>query len=204
LHSYSTTTAERQRIPTVFFATSILLAGCIHAVLSHYDVKLSWWVSFPSIGAIYACLFSLFDRLLWKWEPIRALLQVKIPVLQGQWTGLVQPASGEKTETRPATLTIDQHWSTINITLTTDRSESRSTMASIADERTSRPCLQYVYNNEPRESAVETMHRHPGTARLTLEQENGEAVLAGGYYTGRDRASTGELEFRRAQSDKSS
>ena len=72
-------------------------------------------------------------------------------------------------------------------------------MASIADERTSRPSLQYVYNNEPRESAVETMHRHSGTARLTLERKNGEAVLAGGYYTGRDRGSTGELEFRRAK-----
>ena len=72
-------------------------------------------------------------------------------------------------------------------------------MASIADERTTRPSIHYVYNNEPRESAVETMHRHSGTARLTLEQKNGEAVLAGGYYTGRDRGSTGELEFRRAK-----
>lgn len=170
-------------------------------MLSHYEVKLSWWVSFPSIGAFYAALFSLFDRLLWKWAPFRAVLQVKIPVLHGEWNGVVRPASGDKAETRPATLTIDQHWSTINITLTTGRSESRSTMASIADEQTSRPSLQYVYNNEPRESAVETMHRHPGTARLTLGRKNGEVMLTGGYYTGRDRASTGELEFRRAQSD---
>ena len=199
MHSYSTSTTERQRIPRVFFAASILLAGCIHALLSHYEIKLSWWVSFPSIGAFYAALFSLFDRFLWKWKPIRAVLQVKIPVLHGEWTGLARPASGEKVETRPATLTIDQHWSTINVTLNTGRSESRSTMAAIADERTSRPSLQYVYDNEPSESAVETMHRHSGTARLTLERKNGEARLAGGYYTGRDRGSTGELEFRRAR-----
>lgn len=168
----------------VIFATSILLAGCVHVVLSHYEVKLSWWVSFPSIGAFYAGLFFFFDRFLWKWTPIRAVLQIKIPVLHGEWIGHVEPASGEKVEARVATLTIDQHWSTINVTLNSGESESRSTMASIADERTSRPVLQYVYNNEPRASAVETMHRHSGTARLTLERKNGEVRLAGGYYTG--------------------
>lgn len=199
MHSYSSSTAERQRVPRLIFAASILLAGGIHAILSHYNFRLVWWVSFPSIGAFYAGLFFLFDRFMWKWKPLRAALQVKIPILHGEWTGLVRPASGDKAETRPATLTIDQHWSTINITLTTGRSESRSTMASTGDERTSRPALQYVYNNEPRESAVETMHRHPGTARLTLEHRNGEEMLVGGYYTGRDRGSTGELEFRRAK-----
>lgn len=182
----------------VIFGASILLAGCIQAVMIHFEVKLSWWVSFPSIGAFYAGIFFLFDRFLWKWTLLRAVLQVKIPVLHGRWTGYIEPASGENVEARPATLTIDQHWSVINVTLSTGQSQSRSTMASIVDERTTRPALQYAYNNEPRESAVETMHRHSGTARLTLELKNGEATLSGGYYTGRDRGSTGELEFRRA------
>jgi hypothetical protein len=179
------------------FGISILLAFGVHEALDFFGLSVWWWVSFPSIGAFHAAIYFLVDKYGWKWPLLRGTLQIKTPDLHGEWAGFIAPASGEKVEHRSATLKIDQSWSAIKISLATGNSRSRSTMAAITDETTAHPHLQYVYSNDPKEGAVSTMHRHFGTAHLTLEEKEGERVLTGGYYTGRDRGTTGELEFRR-------
>ncbi len=200
MHSYSTSTTERRAVHALIFIPSLLLAGSADMILSHYQCRIPWWASLPvSAAAFYAGLFCLFDRFLWKRKPVRWLLQT--PVLHGKWKGIIRPALGENVETRPATLTIDQHWSTISVILETEKSESRSTMAAVMHERTSRPSIWYVYENAPHEGSDKAMHKHSGTSWFTLEIKNGESVLVGGYYTGRDRRSTGELEFRRLPND---
>lgn len=197
MHSYTTSTGEHQRVPKVVFGISILLAWGVHVALELAGFPIPWWVGFPSIGLFHTAIYFFVDSYGWRWSSVRALLQIKVPDLHGDWSGFVTPATGEKTERRSAEMKVHQRWSAIKITVSTGNSRSRSTMAAISDETTLHPHLQYVYDNDPKEGAVDTMHRHPGTAHLTLEKKTDEEILEGGYYTGRDRGTTGELKFRR-------
>ncbi len=53
--------------------------------------------------------------------------------------------------------------------------------------------LIYEYVSEPNPGAVETLHIHYGTARVTLNDDN----LEGEYYTGRGRLNIGTIRLHR-------
>ena len=102
---------------------------------------------------------------------------------------------GQSPITHDVKVTIGQDWTEILIRLQGPHSHSWSKSASmtVSEDETS---LIYEYISEPNADAVETLHIHHGTVRLTLSDGN----LEGEYYTGRGRLNIGTIRLRRKKS----
>ena len=173
---------------------SISLAGLIHAGLGAVNFELGWMISVPSAVVIYKILYYAFDRLIWRWRPLRRLGLVTVPDLNGEWSGQIKSSYESDGRALQASVFITQQWSKILVRLDAEESSSRSIAASFLTDDPSSPELVYVYENEPKSLAPESMHAHGGTARLRLAG----SVLQGKYYTGRGRETIGEITLQRA------
>ena len=118
---------------------------------------------------------------------------VRIPDLNGRWEGSVDSSYGEKESTQPISLSIAQTWSKIVIRLDSDHSRSYSQTGAIRNLDLATPELAYIYWNEPKSNAVDSMEAHRGTAILELS----EPSLTELYYTGRGRREAGAIEVTR-------
>lgn len=195
MHHVGTNASERRYIPLVLAGVAIALAYCGNRILSHYHVSVPWWVSPPSVMALYGGIYELFDRWLWKWDLLHRLHMVQVPVLEGKWVGHVRSSFGDDFEPKDVKVEILQRWSRIVVQLTTEESRSVSKTGNILIEELG-PLLTYEYLNEPSPSS-EQLNIHRGTARLRLTGRNGQQVLEGHYYTGKDRQNIGELVLQR-------
>lgn len=174
---------------------SILLAWVLNRALGLANITVPWWIDAPSVAGFYGLIYALFDRRAWRLPLTRTLGLVKIPDLNGTWSGTVHPSGGKHNYEHSATVGITQTWRDLCVRLRTANSRSRSTIAAVTVEGPERAVVTYEYANEPAADAISGMHTHRGTARLELSSDG--KVLEGDYYTGRDRKSHGVLRLER-------
>ena len=172
---------------------SVVLVWLLDVGLDAANIDPPWWLSAPSVAGVYAGLFWLFDRFVWRWGPLHKLGILSVPDLNGHWIGAVDSSHGDDGTKVEVSATITQRWSAILIVLDTEESQSRSQVATLRVRDIERPELTYTYLSEPHGRAPEPMQTHRGTCTL---QPAGDK-LDGDYYTGRGRGTVGRLTLER-------
>lgn len=137
-------------------------------------------------------MYWLFDNYVWRWRLWRNLTLLKVPDLNGEWAGYVESSYGNGS-IHKVTISITQNWSKLLVRFETQHSLSYSISGTLKVADVANPELSYLYVNEPKRSAPDTMNIHRGTA--TLELKGG--VLEGDYYTGRGRMTFGSIKLTR-------
>lgn len=195
MHPYATDSIERRRLPLYMVGASILLAWLLNRALGLAGLTVPWWIDAPSVAGFYGLIYTFFDRRAWRIPLARVLGLVKIPDLNGTWSGTVHPSGGEHDYEHPATVEITQSWRDLCVRLRTANSGSRSVIGAVTVEGPEDAVVTYEYANEPGANSADGMHAHRGTARLILSPDG--RILEGDYYTGRDRKSHGALRLER-------
>lgn len=194
MHSYDVT--GRGRVVAALTVASLVIVWLLHIGLSAIDFEPQWWLSVPSFAGAYSALHWLFDRYVWRLGLFRTVGLVTVPDLGGRWRGEVQSSYQPDGTPISVSVSILQRWSRVSISLETEQSRSRSVAATFRTEDVPRPELSYMYVNEPRGDAPDTMHMHRGTVILEATGD----FLEGDYYTGRDRREIGTLKLWRDSS----
>ena len=173
---------------------SVHLAWLLSVVIQFYHLTVPWWADAPSVMGIFALLYRAFDNCLWRWPVWRRIGLVKVPDLSGEWVGYCTSSFEKHCTKHPVTINIQQTWTNISVLLMATSSHSHSLSASIILYQPGGTTVTYMYQNDPKSSAIETMHSHRGTSMLTVFSGD---RMEGEYYTGRDRASYGSIVVQR-------
>jgi hypothetical protein len=191
LHPYATDSEERKQIPLYLAALAILSAIGLSWVLQ----KVHWpgWLDAPATAGFYGLYYELFRKRLWRADLFHKWGWVKVPVLAGKWDGNVATSFDEQQGKHPIHADIVQDWTHISIKMRSEYSRSESLVGSIVVGNDI--VLDYEYRNDPLPGAVATMHVHRGTASLVLSRDG--RILAGDYYSGRDRQNYGSLRLQK-------
>lgn len=180
------------------FGCFVLIWGLLVFISGSYpieDIKAVLY-KIPQAVTIYAVLFLLFEKYLWRWHALNGWL-VKIPDLQGTWEGelistWVNPETGEKPNPIPTKLVIKQTFNKIECYLYTEESSSYSMAADFFRAMGDQILLSYTYTNRPRQSVRERSEVHDGAALLRIT-DSGKG-LSGEYWS--SRKTTGEMKFK--------
>src|SRR5690349_20280123 len=115
VHAFGIDNHERRWVTLCLFLLGIGGAWVIHAAVTKAGADY-WWIDYPSVLGVFAILYGLFDRWLWRVGALRSLKIVATPDLRGSWDGEVVPANGPSAgAVIPATLVIRQTWTRICI-----------------------------------------------------------------------------------------
>lgn len=154
--------------------------------------------SFFSI-AVFVCtvLVMLWDKWIWKSKFAQMLPGVSRN-LSGTWEATLEsfwinPATGSSPPAKTIYMVVRQTSSSASVTLISDESKSKSSLARVVEEDGSW-WLHYVYTNEPRLEFREQSPIHHGSAVLAVTGSPAKR-LEGGYWT--DRDSKGQLKLLR-------
>ena len=191
MHSYDA--GGRARVIAFLAGGSILLVWLFHAGLGAVDFQPQWWLSVPSFAGVFSGLYWAFDRWVWRLGLLKKFGIVPIPNLNGRWDGEV--VSSYDDGVYPISVTISQRWLKMVIMLETASSQSHSIAASLKSDDGTYPKLSYLYVNEPKAVAVESMNIHHGTTVVELKN----CALEGHYYTGRGRMTHGAIRLARVR-----
>ncbi|MFF7034505.1 Cap15 family cyclic dinucleotide receptor domain-containing protein [Streptomyces griseus] len=148
-----------------------------------------------TIAATLAALaFTLWERYIWKWKPVRYFTGV--PLVVGTWRGellssYVRP-DGSSVPPIPTAIYVSQSASKITVTLFTGESKSVTEHAKLINDPDGRWRLSWQYVNTPRPGVRDRSERHRGAAEVYVGSQPGEG-LEGAYFT--DRRTDGELRF---------
>jgi hypothetical protein len=193
MHSYSIDTNARQTVYFVLAIVSFVIPSLVASDwVTHY---VGDKLSYPfGVGATFGVLFLLFDRVLWK----RLQFILHIPDLNGTWiakgiSSYEDPATGEPIEYEMK-YWIKQTFTRIEICGETDKSTSRSTMASLEIDHAV-PIFRYAFENTPRNMSDSELQRHPGLIELRL---SAASRMTGDYFSGKHRLRYGELIFTKS------
>ena len=192
MHSYEL--YGRGKVVVALVAGSVMLVWLLDVALGAVDFEPQWWLSLPSFGGFYGILYQSFDHYLWKWAVLRKLRLVRAPDLNGRWTGEIRSSYVSDVPSLPVSVLVQQRWSKLVIRLEAAHSRSHSVSATLRTGDLTYPTLDYMYLNEPRPDALETMHTHRGTAMLELKG----SVAEGGPSPAADGAARkiGRFQFR--------
>lgn len=151
-------------------------------------------LSMVGAGAVYAVLYTLFDRYIWKMPRLSILLRV--PNLGGTWHCEGQTINPDKTpgENWVGEVVIVQSWDKIRVRLMTDRSVSNSIAASVIFDEADGFRLMYNYQNEPKISEVE-LKGHRGFSEICFSKDCRTAV--GEYFNGHGRFTFGTMHLNK-------
>ena len=191
LHSYEV--EGRGKVTVALTVVSILLVWLLDAGLDIANFEPQWWLSVPSFAGFYSALYWLFDNYVWRWRLWRNLGILRVPDLNGEWAGSVDSSYGPNGSTHAVSISIVQRWSKLLVRFETDHSQSHSISGTLKVADVANPELSYLYINQPKASAPDTMSIHRGTATLELKG----TVLEGDYYTGRGRMTFGSIKLTR-------
>lgn len=154
--------------------------------------------SFFSI-AVFVCtvLFMLWDKWIWKSKFAQMIPGVSRN-LSGTWEATldsfwINPATGSSPPAKTVYMVVRQTSSSASVTLISDESKSKSSLARVVEEDGSW-LLHYVYTNEPRLEVRGRSPIHHGSAVLAATGSPAKR-LEGGYWT--DRDSKGQLKLLR-------
>ena len=192
LHSYEL--EGRGKVTVALAVMSVCLVWALDAGLDAVDYDPQWWLSVPSFGGFYAALYWIFDNRLWRWRLWRMMGLLNVPDLNGRWAGIVESSYGNGSRHEVA-ISISQRWSKLLVSFETEYSLSYSISANLKVADVTTPELSYLYINEPKASAPDTMSIHRGTTTLQVK----ESVLEGDYYTGRGRMTFGSMRLNRTK-----
>ncbi|MCP8467886.1 hypothetical protein NK553_28445 [Pseudomonas sp. ZM23] len=153
-------------------------------------------LSLVGAGAVFAVLYAVFDKYIWRVGTLRGLL--KIPDLAGEWRcqGKSLNMDGDVLYEWEGVVFIVQSWDKIRVGLRTDQSGSNSITAAVMYDEIDGYRLLYNYENTPRlgESDLE---RHVGFAELIFSKD--ESKAEGEYFNGRGRVSFGKIFLTRSR-----
>jgi len=197
MHPYVTDSRERDIVPLFIAALSIVCGWTLNRILASYVTRDLWWIDVPSVFGFYKMIYTIFDNHIWRWPMFRKIGLVKIPDLNGRWRGYVSSSFDKTATTKSVVVNIRQSWTRMSIKLQTETSQSHSLIGSILTEQPAGITMSYEYINEPKPNAPDTMHSHRGTARLMVLNRGN--ILAGEYYTGKDRLNYGLIHLERSQ-----
>jgi len=185
-------------------AASIVSGAIVFVVLSMVDLakRLGWNVNLPptalslvGAGAVFLVLYWLFDRHIWRWRRIGALL--KVPDLRGEWNcvGRTLNQDGSTRFEWSGTVTIVQTWDKLRVRLRTKQSGSNSMAAALLYDEADGFRLLYNYRNDPRIGESE-LSAHLGCAEVVFSKDlkSGE----GEYFNGHGRNTFGTMYLTRA------
>ena len=184
-----------RKVITFLLIISVSLAGLVHTGLDVVNFELQGLVSITSAVGMYQILYYVFDRFIWKWRLLRKIGLVTVPDLNGQWSGTINSSYKPDAQDYQIDVFITQQWSKILIRLKTEKSHSKSIVASFLTDDPSSPELVYVYDNDPVAMTPESMHSHGGTAKLRIT----DSGLQGQYYTGQGRKTIGDISLKRIE-----
>jgi hypothetical protein len=193
MHPYATDSAEREKIPLYIAGLAIVSALGLSWVLQH--IHWPGWLDAPATAGFYGLYYQLFRHYLWKLELLHRWGWVRVPNIAGAWDGYVVTSFDEQKGKHRISAQVQQNWTHLRVTVSTDYSRSSSIVGSIligADV-----VLDYEYRNEPLPTATQTMHAHRGTASLRFDDNAG--VLEGEYYSGRDRLNYGAIRLEKIE-----
>lgn len=185
----------------VLIGISTLLAYLLFTYLgeafSELPVFIQIIVSIPSVPAIYAFLFFLFDRYLWKWSALKSIGLVVADDLSGKWEGVIKSSWDKFATDIPSELIIKQTATSIKIYGKFNQSRSVSIYEHFGRSDThNQTVLYYFYKNDPNYDAPTTMSMHEGSTILGFNKESGE--LSGYYFSGRDRNNHGTINLKKS------
>jgi hypothetical protein len=155
-------------------------------------------LSFFSAAVFVATIALLaWDRWLWKVQVIQSTTGVPRD-LSGTWEATLEsfwtdPKTGQSPPPKTVYVVIRQTSSKASVTLISDESRSKSSIARVIKEDDSW-ILHYIYSNEPRLELRERSPIHHGSGVLSAVG-NPVVRLSGGYWT--DRDSKGNLSLNR-------
>ena len=202
MHDYSIDKHPKEKV-LFFLALVAITSAPIIKELAEYLVSLlevsTGWSSAPVVAVpvfgLFAGLYLLFDKYLWKISWLRKVLLV--PDLNGRWScnGHTNLKNAEQVDYDwKAIVSITQSWSKILIHLKTSQSESKSISASIYHEAGVGYRLLYQYNNQPNASELD-LNNHSGSAEILFTEDTASA--SGSYYTDRHRTTVGTMNLAR-------
>ena len=196
MHNYSINSEEHKIVSFYLAILAILLAWGL-SLFSDKVFSIPWWIEAPSVIGFYGILYKLFDSWFWKKEILRKIGLIKTPVVEGNWTGILNSLSQHSTG--PIDIKkfkVKQTWTHIRIYLATETSESYSFEASMTVDHFDTARIHYQYMNSPKDSSPETMHMHCGsvTAKI-IDSETIESE----YYSGIDRNNIGSFSLKKCK-----
>lgn len=162
----------------------------------HIAIGTPKWVIMPITASLaFAIVHFAFDKLLWRWPLVRALL--KIPDLNGVWQvsgHTMNPLEGAP-DTWSGELRITQTWEKIWVQLRTGQSSSTSKAASLIRQPGAGCVLMYSYRNEP--LMGEEISPHVGYAELTFDEALRGAD--GEFFNSKGRVTFGRMNLTRSK-----
>lgn len=179
----------------ILVGISALVIYGISELFTKYSINIPWFIGTPSIMGVYAFLFYLFDKYLWKFKIFKKLGIVIGDDLNGKWVGIIKSSYDDFQKDIYAELNIVQTASSIKIHGKFNESKSVSVHENFGlSEMDNQTALYYFYRNEPQYDAIQTMAIHEGSVKLVHDPER--KVLSGSYYSGRDRNNHGTIEVK--------
>jgi len=151
-------------------------------------------LSLLGAGVVFAVLYTLFNKTVWKWP--WAVKYLKVPDLSGEWlcNGTTLDASGNPVHNWEANVYICQTWDKIRVRLKTRQSGSNSITAALVYDEADGYRLLYNYRNDPSPGEA-ALRGHVGSANLLFTKSLDGA--AGDYFNGYGRPTYGRMELRR-------
>ena len=155
-------------------------------------IVLSW----IGAGAVYAILYWLFDRHIWKLPWLSNVLRV--PNLSGHWRCVGKSIKPDKTsgDTWQAEVTVVQSWDRIRVRLKSDKSGSNSVSAALVFDDADGFRLMYNYLNEPRIGETD-LKAHRGFCELTFSKDL--TTADGEYFNGYGRYTFGTMHLTKEE-----
>lgn len=200
MHDYSIDKHPKEKVLFILALVAITLAPIIQKLaergVTYLEIS-AQWSSSPAVAipvfTLFAALYILFDKVLWKLNWLRKVLLV--PDLNGTWKciGHTILKNGKYNDIDwSAGVSITQSWSKILIHLRTSQSESKSISASLFHENGVGFRLLYQYNNKPNVDELD-LKNHSGCSELLFNEDitKGE----GSYYTDRHRTTVGKMSL---------
>lgn len=214
MHSYSIDSGEHREVLLKLLVPIVFLTIGMHYAVDWISATLEvqspiWIQSFVSLVGVGGALKLVMDWIDgdgWRRGAVRRLLGIKTPDMNGDWkvTGesSYEAISGQRA-TWSARASIQQSWSQILISIDTEESNSKSTIATIRlKERPGRPSLEYVYENRPRRHSKDSMRQHFGFASLEMSPPEEPRYLNGEYFNDPQfRQSYGEMTLSEVEKE---
>jgi hypothetical protein len=189
MHAYSLDNDARKYAISTISVLSILIVWGLSKIpsMTILNIPISASLSF---GLIFGALWLLFEKFIWK-----VLTKLDLIVdLNGTWEGtgtssFIDPKTNDNVR-YPISVSIKQTFSKLEVSLSTGKSSSKSTMAALFMNHTS-PRITYSYENKPSFNADSDMNPHSGLQELFINENK----MEGEYFSGRHRIRTGALSL---------
>jgi hypothetical protein len=150
---YGTDSGERRWVILWLMILAIIVSPPLTAALNHGLAYVGWTlpsvVESPSPLYVFGVLTVAFEKVFWRIPLLRKLGVVKVPDLNGTWTGTLRSKWDEFAVEYPVTVRIDQEWLRIRVVFKTERSASHSTMAALFVDDPQGTVLTYEYRASP-------------------------------------------------------